>query len=415
MTPETSPFRPGQPVPVDLFVGRQDAIERLRGLVRAANRGVFKIGFISGERGIGKSSLASFIRRLCERELIGTGCHVYLGGVHDLQEMTRRTFDRLLKDSIDRPWHQQVLGFFGNHVRKVGVFGVSVELALSPQDLRAISSSSSFISSVRKLLHHLEERTSLLLILDDINGLASSADFAHWLKSVVDEVATSQQEPRLCILLVGLEERRQELIRSQPSLARVFDLVDIAPWSDAEAEQFYRESFASGNATLPVAGLRFLVQYTGGLPVLAHEIGDAVWHAARTQTIAQDELYYGVFRAAEIIGRKLLEPQIFQAIQSDRYRSILRKMADAPSRTKFQRGELVARLTEGERKVLDNFLRRMRNLGAVQIDPQVRGGYRFPNRLHALYFWMSQQTELQRLRPGQRAANQPKASANTTQ
>ena len=269
------------------------------------------------------------------------------------------------------------------------MFGVSVELALSNNDLNTISSN--FTRSVRQLLKTIEERTSLLLILDDINGLANSADFAHWLKSIVDEVATSQQQTRLCILLVGLEERRQDLIRNQPSLARVFELVDIAPWSDDEVEQFYQESFASENAVIPAAGLRFLVRYTGGLPVLAHEIGDAVWHTARAQTIAQNEIAHGVVRAAGIIGRKLLEPQIFRAIQSDRYRSILRKMADEPSRTTFQRGELVARLTEEERQVLDNFLRRMRSLGALQIDPEVRGGYRFPNRLHALYFWMESQ------------------------
>ena len=389
MTPESSPFRPRQPVAAEVFVGRRDAIERLSGLVRAANRGVFKVGFITGERGIGKSSLASFVRHLCERESRATGCHVYLGGVHDLHEMARRTFDRLLKDSIDRPWHQQVVGFFGDRVRKVGLFGVSVELALTTQDLRTIAGS--FTRSVRQLMRSLEQRTSLLLILDDINGLAGSADFAHWLKSLVDEVATSQEETRLCILLAGLEERRQELIRNQPSLARVFDLVDIAPWADDEVEQFFRDSFASGNAALSAAGLRFLVRYTGGLPVLAHEIGDAVWHTARAQTIAQDEIVTGVVRAAEIIGRKLLEPQIFRAIQSDRYRSILRKMADEPLRMRFQRADLAARLTQEERRVLDNFLRRMRNLGALQIDPEVRGGYRFPNRLHALYFWMESQ------------------------
>ena len=237
MTPESSPFRPRQPVAAEVFVGRRDAIERLSGLVRAANRGVFKVGFITGERGIGKSSLASFVRHLCEREGRVTGCHVYLGGVHDLHDMTRRTFDRLLKDSIDRPWHRQLLEFFGDRVRQVGLFGVSVELALSTEDLRTIAGS--FTRSVRQLMQDLNQQTSLLLILDDINGLASSTDFAHWLKSIVDEVATSQQETRLCILLAGLEERRQELIRNQPSLARVFDLVDIAPWADDEVEQFF--------------------------------------------------------------------------------------------------------------------------------------------------------------------------------
>ena len=389
MTPESSPFRPGQPVPAEFFVGRLDAIERLSGLVRAASRGVFKTGFITGERGIGKSSLASFVRHLCERESRATGCHVYLGGVHDLHDMTRRTFDRLLKDSIDRPWHRHLLEFFGDRVRQVGLFGVSMELSLSDRDLHTITAS--FTRSVRQLMQNLEQRTSLLLILDDINGLASSADFAHWLKSIVDEVATSERETPLCILLVGLEERRQELIHHQPSLARVFNLVDIAPWSDDEVVQFYRDSFAAGNAVVPVSDLRSLTTYTGGLPVLAHEIGDAVWHVARAQTIEHQEVVRGVVRAAGIIGRKLLEPQIFQAIQSDRYRSILRKMADDPSRMRFHRGELAARLTQDERQVLDNFLRRMRRLRAIQTDPEVRGGYQFPNRLHALYYWMESQ------------------------
>ena len=376
-------------MPAELFVGRRDAIERLRGLVRAADRGVLKTGFISGERGIGKSSLASFVRHLCEREGSVTGCHVYLGGVRDVQQMARRTFDRLLKDSIDRPWHRQVVEFFGDRIRKVGLFGVSVELALSDRDLETIAGN--FVRSIRQLLSRIEEKGTLLLILDDINGLATSADFAHWLKSIVDEVATSSQETRLCILVVGLEQRRQELIQSQPSLARVFDLIDISPWSDDEAGQFYRDSFAAGNVTVSPDGLKLLVRFTGGLPVLAHEIGDAVWSTSRSPAIAGDEIRLGVMRAAEIVGRKLLEPQIFQAIQSDRYRSILRKMADSPQRMRFQRGELAARLAEDERRVLNNFLRRMRTLGALEIDPEVRGGYRFPNRLHALYFWMESQ------------------------
>ena len=220
-----------------MFVGRLDAIERLRGLVRSADRGVFKIGFITGERGIGKSSLASFVRRLCEQDSGVTGCHVYLGGAHDLHEMARHVFDRLLKDSIDRPWRRQVLEFFGDRVRKIGLFGVSVELALNAADLRTIAGN--FVPSVRQLLRQME-RTSLLLILDDINGLAGSADFAHWLKRIVDEAATSEPV-NLCILLVGLEEQRQALIRNQPSVARILEPIDVTSWTEAEVERVFTQ------------------------------------------------------------------------------------------------------------------------------------------------------------------------------
>lgn len=386
MNPETSPFRPGQPVPIEFFVGRVEEIKRLYGMVKASTRGNFKIGFVSGERGIGKSALASFVRHLSEQVGTVAGCHVFLGGVHDLQETLRRTFNRLLKESMDKPWHGQIREFFGNHVRRVGLFGISLELDLKDRDLSTVAHD--FVPTIRRLMDSLEgQKSALFLILDDIDGLADSEAFANWLKSLVDEIATSRQQVPLCVLVVGLEERRQELIENQPSLARVFELIDLAPWSTGEVTQFFETSFNSVDAKIADSDMERLVRFTGGLPVLAHEIGDAVWRTARSLDIRSREVSAGLRTAAEVIGRTLLEPPIFGAIRNERYRSILRKMSDRP-RMHFRRSELVGRLTGGEKRVLDNFLRRMKQLGALEADPGVRGGYRFPNLLHALYFWM---------------------------
>ena len=384
MNPESSPFRPGQPIPIEFFVGRRKEVERLHGMVKASVRGNFKIGFVSGERGIGKSSLAHFVRVLAEHESKTVGCHVFLGGVHELEEMLRRTFDRLLKDSMDKPWHESIKSFFGNRIRKVGLFGVTLELNLAGDDLSMLAHD--FVPSISQLLAQLKGRNeALLLILDDMNGLATSEVFANWLKSIVDEIATARQQIPLCVLFVGLEERRRELVRNQPSLARVFELIDITPWSDDEVREFYKCAFESAGATVSDDDLNVLASFTGGLPVLAHELGDAVWRTAQSLHISGDDIAKGVVLAAEVIGRKLLEPQIFQAIRSERYRSILRKVASTP-RMWFQRAELMSHLTEAEKRVMDNFLRRMRELGALETDPEVRGGYRFPNILHALYF-----------------------------
>lgn len=64
-------------------------------------------------------------------------------------------------------------------------------------------------------------------------------------------------------------------------------------------------------------------------------------------------------------------------------------MIDAAEEMRFRKAQLRDCLTEAERGVLDNFLRRMKQLGAVEADPEVRGGYRFPDRLHALCYRMS--------------------------
>ena len=389
MNLESSPFRPGQPVPFEFFVGRIEEIERLRSMVKASVQGRFRIGFINGERGIGKSSLANLVRRLSDGECNTAGCHVFLGAVQELNEMVRKTFNQLLKESMDKPWHEQVTEFFENRVRKVGLFGFSIELNLEDRDLSILTQN--FVPALRNLMDKLKgQRDGLLLILDDINGLAASAEFANWLKSTVDEISISEQQIPVCILVVGLEERRQELVARQPSLARVFEVIDISPWSDQEATEFYQSTFQSANAKIKKEELDTLVHFTGGLPVLAHEIGDAVWRAAQSLEINKSEIYEGIFNAAEIIGRKFLEPQIFSAIQSERYRSILRKMAGEPQ-THFRRAELLSHLTKEEEKVMDNFLQRMKKLGAIDTDPDVRGGYKFPNLLHALYFTIESQ------------------------
>ena len=48
---ESSPFRPGQPVPLEFFVGRIKEIERLHSMVKASiHQQRLTIGFTTGER-----------------------------------------------------------------------------------------------------------------------------------------------------------------------------------------------------------------------------------------------------------------------------------------------------------------------------------------------------------------------------
>ena len=68
ITKDYSPFQPGQPVAVAFFVGRKKEVEELLANVRSAVRGRLEVAFLTGERGIGKSSLAAFVRYIAQRE-----------------------------------------------------------------------------------------------------------------------------------------------------------------------------------------------------------------------------------------------------------------------------------------------------------------------------------------------------------
>ncbi len=124
MKPETSPFRPGQPGPPGFFIGRSAEIEQLRAMIRRSTVGA---GFVTGKQGVGKRSLAAFVRCLVEQDSNTVGCHVYLEGVINTPEMLRRVFYRLLNESIDKPWHQRLISFLGNRAPGVRLYSVALD------------------------------------------------------------------------------------------------------------------------------------------------------------------------------------------------------------------------------------------------------------------------------------------------
>lgn len=387
-----SPFTPGQPVPAEFFVGRLPELERLRKRVeRAASRGTVEVAFLSGERGIGKSSLASFLRVMAERDLRAIAVHAFLGGVASVEELVKRVFDRLLKESVRRGWYDRVKEMFGKHVQEVGLFGISVEFQAKESELARLARD--FAPALRNLMGKVgSDHKCMLVILDDINGIAESDEFANWLKSLNDELATAQDRLPLVLALVGLDERRLALVHRQPSLARVFDLVEIQPWTPSESKDFFRNAFAKVGVTVDEDALASLARTSGGLPVLAHEIGDAVFRWDEDRRIDHLDAMRGIFDAADIVGRKHLEPSVLDAIRSERYRTILRKAVKVPFEMDFRRSELLARLDGKERGVLDNFLTRMKRLGVIRPEPsRGAGAYRFANLLHCLYFHMEAQ------------------------
>jgi hypothetical protein len=385
MPKDYSPFTPGQPVVLEFFVGRAEQARAMLRHVKASAGGRVEIIFVSGERGIGKTSLASFVRVAAERQEQMLGIHTFLGGVTDLEEMARRVFDRLLKESEDKPWHQRIVDLFGNRIQRVGLFGITLEFRPRQDELRQIVHD--FVPVLRNLARWLrEEKHGFLLILDDINGLASTADFANWLKSIVDEIATSREVVPLCLVLVGLEERRIEMIQHQPSLARVFRLVDVPLWSDEESAEFFRKAFQSVNLPVETKTLEHIVNLSGGHPALAHEIGDAVFYADSDGYVDEHDAFEGVLRAADIVGHKYLEPQVYRALRSPRYRTILRTLAQG-NHPFFKRAQIREQLNQQERKVFDNFLQRMRKLEVIIPDEEGGpGAYKFRNALHLLYF-----------------------------
>lgn len=361
-------------------------------MVTTAANNRFQIAFLTGERGIGKTSLAAFVRYLVERDETAATSHVMLGGIDSLDTFVRSTLEHIIKDNAGKPWYKSVKDIFGQHVESVGLFGISIRLHFSEDEMREVADS--FPEALRRIQANVaQDRPSLFIVLDDIDSLASIPAFANWLKSIVDAIAIDNSPTNAAVLLVGLEETRRQLIGLQPSLARVFDLVDIRPWSADESKVFFKMYFESVGGQVDPNALQFMTKMAGGLPVVAHEIGDAVYRSTSEYPVDFKDAATGIIAAAESLGHKMLRPQIIEALQSKRYREILGILPEEPMMDTFRRSELMARLPADTAGSVDAFLKRMRDLGAIVPAPEHgRGVYRFTNPIHYLYFWQQSQS-----------------------
>ena len=137
--------------------------------------------------------------------------------------------------------------------------------------------------------------------------------------------------------------------------------------------------------------LKYLVINSGGLPKLMHELGDAVFWIDKDEVIKDDDVYRGVIMAADIVGRKYFEP-IREALHSADYHSILKKLGGIGGLYSFKKTDLANGLSETEKKKLNNFLQRMKNLNAL-FPGEARGEWKFPNRLIRLYLLLESSKE----------------------
>ncbi len=387
MPKDYSPFTPGVPVPAERFAGKADEVRVLLARCEQARAGSLQCSFVMGERGAGKSSLCALVARKAERDLDLLTAHVFLGGVSTIEEACRRLFDEIARSSQQRPWFDRILKLFGKHLKEVGLFGVSVGFDATMEELRAIAHR--LPDELHNLLDRLNDaRKGLLIVFDDINGLAQSPQFANWLKSFIDQ--TSLRDPPLPVHLVlaGLPDRRKSLIALQPSLDRPFHLTETSLIQPEDAARFLRESFRNVGVEADGRAIDLLCDYAGGYPALLQEIGDAAFKADTDDRLDMDDASKGVVDAAYVVGQKYLQPAVFDAIRSDRYRSLLSTLASLTMRgeDEIRRKDVLDKLDDEQVRVFDNFIRKMKELDVIESPGH--GVYRFKSVLHRLYYRM---------------------------
>jgi len=384
-----SPFYPGQPVPGELFVGRAEQIDHImqRG-VGQVEAGKPVAMYVEGEYGIGKSSIAGFVQWLAEREHGLHSIYAPLGSAETLEDVGAAVLEGTLRSGAFDPHRSnKVRNWLAKYIGEQSLFGVTVHAEALKKDAPTITSG--MLPFLEEVVERLKETgvNGLFVVLDEINGVAANPKFAHFIKGIVDTNAMSRQPLPLLLMLCGVEECRREMIRNHQPVDRIFDVVQIEPMSPQEMRTFFEKAFDSVQMQVDSDALDLMIEYSAGFPKIMHLVGDSAFWLDQDAIVNRADALQAVVVAADEVGKKYVDQQVYKALRSRDCRSILNKIAKTGLDMTFQRAEIVKGLTDAERKKFSNFLQKMKRLKVIRAGG-IQGEYLFNVRMVRLYIWL---------------------------
>ncbi len=372
-----SPFYPDKPLPPDEFFGRADLSKELwkKSVEPVLNHSRTETVWLSGERGIGKTSLALYLMDQAEKKGLFS-LKIDLSQAHTVEQFLEKIILTVLDYS--RKNSDQVSEFIRESFKK---YFESVELTLpifggvkAKFNKDAIANDlpeykRNFVEFLTNFVVEIKSRgfKGVFLLFDEINGLASQAEFANFLKGLSDNLGTHES---LLIMICGTEDKRQEIIKNHESINRAFKtLKEVEPLSVDELEQYFSQKFTDAGVSFEnTSFLKYMAKQSYGQPKLAQIIGESVFYVNDDHEINEDDLLNGLDNAFDEIGSKFVKP-LYSEIKSTNYKRILKvitQMSLDLTNLTFTRQEVIKRLSDSQKNKFDNFIRRMTELKVIK-------------------------------------------------
>jgi hypothetical protein len=354
---------------------------------------------VTGERGIGKSSLLNHVRTLaCDAsdglpflvinaELSpGTTTHGLL------QKIEYELRQELAKSEKTRTAITGVWEF----VQRVEAAGVKISTAANRDEL-VLEEFSDWLAHTAIRLTSQADRSRLdsqfcgIVILLDEADKGGQASLGATLK-----LLTERLQRRAChhvmFGLAGLPELSAVIAASHPSALRIFEELRLDRLEDAEVIEVIDACMDRANSenarptTITLGARDTLINLSEGYPHFIQQFGFSAFAADDDDVLDHDDVVRGALGergALELIGDRYYHDPFYNQIQTDVYRQVLRIMSDHLDdwvtkdslRAKFR----------GRGSTLDSALKALRDRQIIPSKIGERGVYRLQHKAFALW------------------------------
>jgi len=409
MTHRINPFVPNSPVNPGMFVGRIDEVIRLEKALlqtRADNPAHF---MITGERGIGKSSLLLYIKYVAEgsipiddetlkllivpidvdRSTTQIGLIQRIQLALDRQLGMTEPARKFLKDAWEFIQRLRIMDSGISTAEHNG----SQEVLLDEFAYSLANISKRTCTSIDTSMFN-AKYDGILILIDESDNCSRELGLGACLKLLIERLQRHGCN-RVIIGLAGLPELRSRLQESHPSSLRIFEELSLGRLSNEEVSTVIDRCIEKANeqniqkVIINESARKRLIAFSEGYPHFIQQFGYSAFNINADNIIDENDVFNGAFGdrgALELIGDRYYRNDFYNKIQSDSTRQILQIMAD--NLDGWVTRQNISSRFKGKKSVLNNGLKALRDRHIILSKEGSRGVYRLQHKGFALWIKM---------------------------
>ena len=404
--PRINPFQPNSPVAPGMFAGRITHLNALEEALRQTRGGRPKHFILTGERGIGKTSLLQYFKWMAQGLVPVEGDPMNFLVVE--LDIDANTTDlgiiRRVKMAISRALQgsepaRSFLATAWEFLQRVQALGISIK---SGEDLDAESLHDEFAYSLSQTCERISNLDAasmfgarydgVIILIDEADNAPNELRLGAFLKLLIERTERHGCR-RVMIGLAGMPNLRDVLRESHASSLRLFDELPVGTLSNTEVSQVIDRALAVANetnaeqTTIDAAARGALIEYSEGYPHFIQQFGYSAFESDTDLNIDVEDVVKGAVGkqgAMEKIGDRYYRNDFYNKIQKSSYRQVLRIMAENGNRW-VSKSDIRAKF-KGRQSTLDNAIHALRDRKIILTKEGERGVYRLQHQGFA--YWI---------------------------
>ena len=399
-----NPFKPNSPVSTGMFAGRINEIKLLEKALHQTKHNQPSNFLITGERGIGKSSLMMILKDFSSEkfETLDHGKFNFLTiNIVISERMSLLTFIKLIERNIKRELGKvEAIRSFMNStwdfVQRIKIMdsGIDKLSVTEDSDLVINDFSYSLSETCNRIINPEkgeDKKDGIVFIIDEADNACDDLHIGYFFK-VVTELLQQNGCQNIMFIVVGLPETSAKLAKSHESSLRIFNHIRVKELNPIDRYYVIDRGIEESNrinaekTSISEDAKRYISTLSEGYPHFIQQFAHTAFEYNSDGEISSEDVLEGAFKdggAIDAIGLRYYASDFHSKIKSDEYRQVLGIMAESMNEW-IKKSDIRDKFT-GLDQTLTDALAALTQRKIILKNDSVRGEYRLQQRGFAIW------------------------------